>query len=85
MVYNQGNTGERNRTGGRMTYGNEPGDVIAQREFDKKINHGRRFMQVKTECICTADLTDWPVIPNPDCPRHGAWYRHGHKEEDANS
>ena len=23
------------------------------------------------KCICTADLTDWPVIPNPDCPIHG--------------
>ena len=33
-------------------------------------------------CICAADLTDltdWPVIPNPDCPRHGAWCKEDNK------
>ena len=24
------------------------------------------------KCICTADLTSWPVLPNPDCPVHGS-------------
>jgi len=28
------------------------------------------------KCICTADMTDWPIIPNPDCPRHGALHKH---------
>ena len=26
-------------------------------------------------CICTADLTNWPVLPNPDCPVHGSLSR----------
>ena len=26
-----------------------------------------------TSCICTADLTNWPVLPNPDCPVHGSF------------
>ena len=37
-------------------------------------------MNDKEKCICAADMTDWPIISNPDCPKHGAWHKHEQPE-----